>query len=739
VCAVYVAGIAFGWYGRHQGAGSVTAVAIEPARSQDAQQSAARGVGSRSTKQILFGDLHVHTTFSSDAFRMSLPMVQGTGAHPPADACDFARFCSALDFWSINDHAESLTPQHWEETKESIRQCNAVTDPANPDVVAFTGWEWTKAGGGREAHYGHKNVIFRDTGEDQVPVRPISSAAAMPDLVKIAPSLRVIPPLFDLPNRQSYYDFDALAREMIAVPTCPTGVDVRELPPDCAEVAPTPKDLFSKLSEWGFDSIVIPHGNSWGLGASAGLSWDNQLVGALHDPEKQTLIEVFSGHGNSEEYRPWRAVVIDDQGKARCPEPSPGFLPSCWRAGELISARCKAAGEDPAECERRAVEARQLHVDHGKTGWYTVPGATIDDWLDAGQCTDCFLPPFNHRPGGSAQYSLAITNFDDPQAPKRFRFGFIASSDTHMARAGFGYKQVDRYPMVDWWGYADPGSYARFGPDTGAVKARAEPFTGKPADSLALINLERAASFFVTGGLVAAHTSGRRREAIWDALKAKEVYGTSGERILLWFDLLNSPDNGLAPMGSEVEMSEAPRFEVRAAGALIQKPSCPDYSTNALSKERLHSLCRGECYNPSDQRRLITRIEIVRIRPQARPGEPLDGLVEDPWRVFPCSPQESGCSATFEDPEFESGSRDVAYYARAIQEATPTINGANLRCEYDEDGACIRVNPCYGGFRTAEDDDCLAEVEGRAWSSPIFVDYRDDRANGAGARGVPSN
>ena len=65
-----------------------------------------------SEKQILFGDLHVHTTFSTDAFMWSLPFFNGPGASPVSDACDFARFCSALDFWSINDHAEAVSYTH---------------------------------------------------------------------------------------------------------------------------------------------------------------------------------------------------------------------------------------------------------------------------------------------------------------------------------------------------------------------------------------------------------------------------------------------------------------------------------------------------------------------------------------------------------------------------------------------------------------------------------------------------
>jgi hypothetical protein len=141
---------------------------------------------------------------------------------------------------------------------------------------------------------------------------------------------------------------------------------------------------------------------------------------------------------------------------------------------------------------------------------------------------------------------------------------------------------------------------------------------------------------------------------------------------------------------------------------------------SALEPDRLARLCQGECYNPSSERRPISRIEIIRIRPQRAPDEAIVGLVEDPWKVIDCAEDAGGCVATFVDDDYMVDGRDTLYYARAIEAPSLAVAADPLGCRRDASGRCVQVDPCFG---RPESDECLAETEERAWSSPIFVNH----------------
>ena len=63
--------------------------------------------------------------------------------------------------------------------------------------------------------------------------------------------------------------------------------------------------------------------------------------------------------------------------------------------------------------------------------------------------------------------------------------------------------------------------------------------------------------------------------------------------------------------------------------------------------------------------------------------------------------------------------RDALYYVRAIESPSLAVAADPLGCTRDDSGRCIEISPCS---ERPYEDDCLAETEERAWSSPIFVD-----------------
>ncbi len=655
--------------------------------------------------QILFGDLHVHTSYSIDAFTLELPMMGLQGIHDSAMACDFARYCASLDFFSFNDHAESLTPEHWQEQQSIINQCNIPNSSGEQDLVVFPGWEWTQVGTTKENHWGHRNVIFKSTQE--IPPRPIGSRH--PDMglgifnaTRPAISARLIDPL----NFKRYSDLAWLLDRVESIPYCDENSASKDLPLSCYEYASTPGKLFSKLDEWSFDSIVIPHGTTWGAHVPYNASWDNRLNNEGHDPSKQILLEVMSGHGNSEEFRNFVSVQELSDSETICPEPTSNFLPACWQAGEIMKSRCD--GLSNSECQARIKLAKKFTIDAGPYSNMVFPEADPEEWLNANQCIDCFKPSFNYRPKQSAQYALAIRNFDSIDND-RYKFGFIASTDDHTARPGTGYKQYERRKMTFATGVRSPWFNFQYHAEDPSFPERPSIEAGKTQP-----DSERNSSFSYPGGIVAVHARSRSKDDIWEALKSKRTYGTSGPRMLLWFELTNY-NAGSIPMGGEVIMIESPTFKVKAAGSFIQKQGCPSDSINNLSSRRLDYLCSGECYHPSDERHGIQKIEVIKITPQEYFGEPVVDLIHDTWKTFDCSNKQF-CEVTFTDQDF---SRDSVYYVRAIQEPTLAINGTQIQVNLNQNKNITNI--CKGSYKTDLNDDCLFPASERAWSSPIYV------------------
>ena len=675
-------------------------------------------------KQILFGDLHVHSTYSTDAFMWSLPFLNGKGASPIADACDYARFCSALDFWSINDHAEASSPRKWLDTKESIQQCNNLSEGSD-DLVSFLGWEWTQVDQDPETHYGHKNVMFLETDDALVPPRAIGSGGLAPLVMRLGLpwTMSALPATLDLKNRDRFFAFNKFFEEIQDTPICPQGVSTKDLPLNCYEEAENPNILFQKLKEWETPFMVIPHGTTWGYYTPPTSDWRKQLE-SYQDDSSQFLFEIYSGHGNSEEYRSWNDARLTLQGDIYCPEASDAFLPTCQQAGRIMAQRCEDSGLDANTCSQLVAKTKFNAANMGSAGYLAVNETEPHDFLNAGQCNDCFLPSFNYRPLGSAQYVLALRDFTANGNPKRFKFGFIGSSDNHGSRPGTGYKEVDRLYNTEANGFSDPlfDSLSDRSREKGQLSTSFQDLNTGTLTSIMDLNIatdaERQSAYFMTGGLVATHASSRSRESIWDALERKEVYATSGPRILLWFDAQAGTQS--LSMGSELEAETSPIFTVKAAGSLKQKPGCPEYSSNGLSPDRLEKICNSECYNPSNERRLISRIEVIKILPQQFEGEPIEGLVDDVWKSFPCN--STSCKISFEDEQFSIGRRDAVYYVRAIEEPTATLSADPLSCEFDDNGQCIQAEVCRVGVNKNRGE-CIAPAEHRAWSSPIFLNY----------------
>ncbi len=261
-----------------------------------------------------------------------------------------------------------------------------------------------------------------------------------------------------------------------------------------------------------------------------------------------------------------------------------------------------------------------------------------------------------------------------------YAFGFIGSTDNHMATPG----------QVSEWGVP-----YKFGQTEQAL--------------LEIGDLERAPAFWNPGGLAGVWAEENTRDSIFDALKRRESFSTSGPRIVPRFfggwsfesglcersDFATAGYVGGVPMGGRLP---APPDDRRA----------PSFAVSALADP-------GTASQPGG---LLQRIQVVKgwvdddgqfhQKVHDVAGRPENGATVDPATCAPVGPGATSLCGVWTDPDFDPAV-DAVYYARVVE--NPSCRWSTRLClslpEKDRPDGCTS-------------DRLPRTIQERAWTSPIW-------------------
>ena len=226
------------------------------------------------------------------------------------------------------------------------------------------------------------------------------------------------------------------------------------------------------------------------------------------------------------------------------------------------------------------------------------------------------------------------------------------------------------------------------------------------------------------------------RDAIFDALKRRETFATSGPRIVprLFGSWSFDPERCASPEFASTGYAEG----VPMGGTLPERPddsALPSFAVSALADP-------GTAANPGG---LLQRIQIIKARVDAegRFIQEIHDIAGDPHSVADvnlntCTPRGPGARSlcgVWQDPGFEPD-QDAIYYARIIE--NPSCRWSQRICR------SLPSDRQPDGCRT---DQLPKVIQERAWTSPIWYSSsppeRAPRTAGAllhppGARGPSS-
>jgi len=578
-----------------------------------------------------FGDLHVHTGLSFDAWANDVRTT-------PADAYRFAKgeeitvveglsfkakLARPLDFAAVTDHAEFFA------------EVNACVDPSAPG-------------------YGSSECLtFRAAGAPSVTLFGSQLTPPVPDRLSLCQGnacLSRLQSVWQQVQRDAAEAYDRtkacrftsfVGYEYSAAPGAANmhrnvvfrNANVPASPTSYFEAA-TPAALWRALeasctADAGCEAVVIPHNSNLSNGRMFLLqSADN---GGAEDQVRRARLERL-------------AEVFQHKGDSECMN---GLALSLGGTDELCG----------FEKTRDATEDCGTGIAAGGLG-----GLGCVSGRD-----------FVRRALGDGLAYQAARGFNP------LKLGMIASTDTHNGTPGAVEEDL-------WEGHVGKSDYP-------------------PTNRLDGPTLPPGGVVFNPGGLAGVWAQENSRDAIFEALTRREVWGTSGPRIVVRFFGGSGLDAALCSDPQLVEKAYA--RGVPMGGDLPAGPAAPKFLVQVLADP-------GTATRPAVP---IDRVQIVKgtldaqNRPVAKVFEVIRGGGDFATDPATCASTGSGalslCGA-FTDPEFDPA-RPAWYYARVVEAQT---------CRWSQ--KVCSSTPVATRPAACSDPRVPKQVAERAWSSPIW-------------------
>jgi hypothetical protein len=268
-----------------------------------------------------------------------------------------------------------------------------------------------------------------------------------------------------------------------------------------------------------------------------------------------------------------------------------------------------------------------------------------------------------------------------------FKIGIIAATDQHNANPG----DVEEYSYQGWQGDEDASVEQRLDPGDSPVNA---------SNSLAAN----------PGGLAGVWAEENSRDSIFDAMKRKETFGTSGPRITARFfggwdypeDLCSSAGlveagyEGGVPMGGDLpprpEAAKSPSFVVSA----MRDVGTPEHPGGLLQRAQI---VKGWL---DEEGRFHQEVFDV--------AGSANGASVDPNTCMPRGVGHNSLCTVWTDPSFDAAQRSI-YYLRVLE---------NPSCRWNQ-LQCLSL-PAEDRPPSCSDPSVPTTIQERLWTSPIWYE-----------------